>query len=331
MKKISKFTIFLLVFSLTIISFISSATAAEQSYPTKPIKIVVGYNPGGGNDVSARIFAKYAEEYFGQPFVVTNISGAGGSVAGQEILSSKPDGYSLFWHHDSMHVAYHTGVADFTWDSFIPICQGAFGMDLMVVKGDSPFNTIDELMAYANDNPNEIRLAANVGATTQFLGIELNEALKDGNFIFVATGGDSDRVTKLLGGFLDFVPLSPATATDFIASGKIKALAVTARERSEFFPDIPTLAERGFNSTSDEKNWGLFAPPGVSEEIVDFISENFKKLSEDKRVIDELNKFGFTALYRDQKEFRNNLLGVDAIYYKLARAAGILKARSDNK
>jgi len=326
MKRISKFTILLLVSSLVIIVFFACVTAQEQTYPTKPIKIVVGYNPGGNDDLSIRILAKYAKEYFGQPFVVTNIVGAGGSVASQEVRNSKPDGYTLSWWQDSMHVAYHAGISDFTWDSFIPVCEAVTGVDMLVVLKDSPFNTINELMDYAKKNPGELTLAANVGSTSQFLGIEINLALgNNNNFIFVSAGGDSSRLDKLLGGFLDVIPLTPAAAKGFIDSGQVKALAVTGQRRHHFFPDIPTFVESGYNVITDEKNLGLFAPPGVPKEIIDFISENMRKLTEDKRVMRDLNNAGFMPLYRDHNEFCKKLLEVDTMYYKLSRAAGLLK------
>jgi len=193
MKKIVKITILSLLMCSLIISFCLQGLAEEvKEYPTKPIKMVVPYNPGGGSDISARIFAKSAEEYFGQPIVVVNIAGAGGSVGGQEVLNSKPDGYTLFWHHAAMHVSYHTGIADFTWDSFSPICRTATSCPVLAVAADAPWNTMDELIDYIKENPGQIRMGVGIGATSHFAGVELDIATGGNNIVFVAV---SKKVT----------------------------------------------------------------------------------------------------------------------------------------
>jgi len=327
MKRIVKIMILsLLVCSLVISICFEGLTTAKGVYPTKPIKLVVPYNPGGGSDISARIFAKYAEEFFGQPIIVANISGAGGSVGGQEVLNSKPDGYTLFWHHAAMHVSYHTGVADFTWDSFTPVCQPAYANNCVVVATDAPWNTIEELMAYIKENPGKVRMGVNIGATTHFIGVGMDIATGGGNIVFVAGGGDSDRITKLLGGFIDFTPNTLSTAIDFIAAGKVKGLAITSPERTPYLPDIPTLVERGFDVIS-VFDYGVFAPPGLPQEIVDIISKTFEKMTKDERVIKDLDKLTITPLYRNHEEFVMRLLEEDARYYKLARFAGLIKEK----
>lgn len=324
MNKISKNMILLLLACILMVAVCFESVAAEKEYPTKPIKMVVPYGPGGGSDISARVFAKYAEEYFGQPIIVANISGAGGSVGGQEVLNSKPDGYTIFWHHAAMHVAYHTGVADFTWDSFTPICQGAFSQDVIAVSKDAPWNTIEELMAYIEENPKKVRIGVNIGATTHFVGVGMDLATGGGNIIFVAGGGDSDRITKLLGGFTELTPITISTAIDFIAAGKIKALAVTGPERSPYLPELPTMIERGFNVIS-VKDYGVFAPPGLPSEIGDFISKTFEKMTQDERILKDLDKLTVTPLYRNYDEFTKNLLEEDVKFYKIARFAGLIK------
>jgi len=326
MKRITKNMILLLLVCILVITVCFEGLAAEKTYPAKPIKMVVPYNPGGGSDISARIFAKYAEEYFGQPIVVTNIVGAGGSVGGQEVLDSKPDGYTLFWHHAAMHVAYHTGVADFTWDSFSPICQAAFSTDVIVVDVNAPWDTIDELMAYIKENPGKVRIGVNIGATTHFVGVGMDIATGGGNTVFVAGGGDSDRITKLLGGFTDVTPITISTAIDFVAAGKVKALAITGPERSSYLPDLPTLLEKGYNVIS-VKDYGVFAPPGLPKEIADFISKTFEKMAKDERVIKDLDKLTVTPLYRNHDEFVKRLLEEDVKFYKLARFAGLIKQK----
>jgi len=324
MKRRKKIMILLALVCILLVNVCFEGFAVEKAYPTKPIKLVVPYNPGGGSDISARIFAKYAEEFFGQPIIVANISGAGGSVGGQEVLNSSPDGYTLFWHHAAMHVAYHTGVADFTWDSFTPICQGAFSQDVIAVSKEAPWNNIEELMAYIEKNPKKVRMGVNIGATTHFVGVGMDIATGGGNIIFVAGGGDSDRITKLLGGFTEVTPITISTAKDFMTAGKIKALAVTGPKRSPYLPELPTMIERGYDVIS-VKDYGVFAPPGLPSEIGDFISKTFEKMTQDERILKDLDKLTVTPLYRNYDEFTKNLLEEDVKFYKIARFAGLIK------
>jgi len=327
MRRTVRFMILsLLVCSLVITVCFEGLTAAKGVYPTKPIKLVVPYNPGGGSDISARVFTKYAEEYFGQPIIVANISGAGGSVGGQEVLNSKPDGYTLFWHHGAMHVSYHTGIADFTWDNFTPVCQAAFSNGSIVVAKDAPWNTIEELMTYIKENPGKVHEAVTIGGTSHFGGVEVDLATGGGNLVFVSGGGDNEKITKLLGGFFEMTSLTTSAARDFLGAGKIKVLATAGSERDPYFPDIPTMQERGFDVTI-VKDYGVFAPPGLPQDIANTISEIFKKMLEDERVIKDLDKVGVIPLYRNHDELIKRLLEEDVRYYKIGRVAGLIKKK----
>jgi len=320
----SNLKILILVFLACIFLFNLNVLTFAIEYPTKPIKLIIPYNPGGGSDISARIFSKYAEEYFGQPLVVANISGAAGSVGCLEALNSKPDGYTLLWHHSAMHVAYHTGVADFTWDDFTPVCQGAFSMNAIAVKKDAPWKSIDDLMSAIKENPGKIKMGAGIGSTNHFIGVEMDLATGGGNLKFVAGGGDSDLLIKLLGGFIDYTGLTISSAIDFMKDGKVRLLAVTGPKRSVYLPDIPTLQEKGYNVTC-VKDYNVYAPKGLPDEICSVISNNFKEMTEDKRVINDLKKLCVTALYRNQDDTIKQIFSEDVRYYKLARFAGLIK------
>lgn len=315
--------IIFLILIILLCSFVLNVAAS--SYPEKPIKMVVPYNPGGGSDISARIFAKYAEEYFGQPMVVTNIAGAGGAVGGQEVLDSRPDGYTLFWHHQAMHAGYHTGVADYTWDSFTPICMAA-GIEgnCIVVLADAPWNKIEEFIDYIEEHPGELRMAVNIGATTHFIGIAIDVATGGDKLVYVSAGGDADRITKLLGGHVDVIPNSINVAKNYIDAGEVKGLAITGRERSSALPDIPTFLEKGYDVLS-VIDYGVFGPAGMSEEVVDFISKTFENMCKDERIIRELEEHGTNVSYLDQEAFKQLLLDEDVRYYRGARAAGMIK------
>ena len=319
--------IFLLIISLIIFIGIQGLAIEKNDYPSKPIKVVVPYNPGGGSDLSARTFAKYSEEYFGEPMIVTNIAGAGGSTGGQEVLNSRPDGYTIFWHHNAMHVSYHTGIADFTWDSFTPICRLASAPGILAVSKDAPWDTIDDLVEYMKKNPKEIRMGVGIGATSHFLGVELDIATGGGDKIsFVAVSGDAGMLQAILGGQIELAYLSLASAKEYVKSGKIKELATTGASRNKYFPDTPTLVEKGLNATA-VMGYGVFGPPELSEEIVNFISKTFEKMTKDERLVKDLESLNLTNEYLNTEEFVNELLENDLKYYKSARVAGLIKKK----
>jgi tripartite-type tricarboxylate transporter receptor subunit TctC len=311
--------------SLAIIMICASASTAAEKFPAKPIKIIVPFAPGGGSDVSIRVYAKYAQEYLGQPFVVANIAGGGGTVGALETLKARPDGYTLFWHHEAIHVSYLTGVADFGWSAFYPVCEAGYAVDLVGVKKEAPWNTIDEFMQYIKANPGKLRMAATIGATTHFTTVEMDLATGGGNkIVLVSSGGDSDKATKILGGFIEAGVFSMPGVASFIEAGKIKGLATTGPERSKFMPDLPSMVERGYEVLS-EKNYVIFAPPKLPKDVAEVLAKAFEKMTKDPRVVKDLAVQTVTPLYFNHEEVVKRLTQIEARYAKIAKAAGISK------
>jgi len=297
---------------------------AQPQYPTKPIEIVIPYDPGGGSDISSRTLAKHAEKYFGQPWVIKNISGGGGVVGCSEVLNSKPDGYTLLWHHTSMNLQYHTGASDFTWDAFTPICM-AIGMmnNVLIVKEDAPWDSINEMVDFALENPGEVKLGCAIGSSNHLAMAMLDQSLGGGIFKFVFTGGgDSEQLAKLLGGFSDCTGISIPQAEDNQEAGKVNILATIGSERSKFLPEVPTLIESGYDAVVD-KDFTIYGPPDLPEDIVKIISENVKKLTEDEELVNDLAKIKMEAIYHDTEETRERLLAEDVKFYKLTRILGL--------
>ena len=297
-------------------------------YPTKPIEVVIPYNPGGGSDISARTLTKHAEKYFGQPWIVKNIAGGGGVVGCSEVLNSRPDGYTLLWHHTSMNLQYHTGASDFTWDAFTPIYM-AIGMtnNVLIVQNDAHWDTINEMMDFAIENPGQVKLGCAIGSSNHLAMAMWDEAVGGGvlKFVFIG-GGDSEQLTKLLGGFVDCTGISIPQAEDNQEAGKVKILATIGSERSKFLPDIPTLIESGYDAAVD-KDFTVYGPPDLPEDIVDIISDNVKKLTEDEGLVEDLANMRMEATYHDTETTRERLLAEDVKFYRLARILGLIQRK----
>jgi len=322
-KKIKCSCIVLSIFIIISI-FVGIVFAADSQYPIKPIQVVVPYDPGGGSDVSARMLGKHAERHFGQPWIIKNIAGGGGVVGCNEVLNSKPDGYTLVWHHTSMNLQYHTGASDFTWDAFTPICMGIGMMNnVLIVSADAPWNTINEMVDYAIKNPGKVGLGCAIGSSNHLSFALLDQAAGGNVFNFVFTGGgDSEQLTKVLGGFSDCTGISIPQAEENQKAGKVKILATIGSKRSKFLPDVPTLIESGYDSVVD-KDFTLYGPPGMSEDVVKIIAEKMKALTEDTEVVNDLASVKMEAIYHDTETTRQRLLEEDVKFYRLSRILGL--------
>jgi len=308
--------------SIIAISFMGYEVCAEEKYPAKPINTIVGYAPGGSSDTLVRILAKYAPKYLGTNIVVVNIKGGGGTIGAREVLNSKPDGYTTLVNHQSMFTGYHTGIADFNFDDFTPVCGLSIQANLFGVRANSPWKTLNDIIEYAKKHPGELKMGANIGATTHFQTILL-QILTNNAFRIVATGGDADRITKILGGHTDISPLGVSSVVPYLKSGKLRALAVLSSERDPSLPDVPTIKEMGIDFPPMSQQWGLYLPPGAPESVVKTLSSSFKKLLADPDCVKDLAKVYIRPFYLDTEEFVKYLYKEDANYYYLARVAGL--------
>ncbi|MDO5116232.1 MAG: tripartite tricarboxylate transporter substrate binding protein [Synergistaceae bacterium] len=309
---------------ITCMLIVFTSNAAFAVYPERPIKMVVTYKPGGGNDATARVFAKYSEEYFGQPIIITNIDGAGGIVGAREVYKAKPDGYTLLWMHEALTTGNLTGVADFKWSDLTPICQTCATADVIVVRSDFPAKNIDEFIEYVKNNPKKVRMPINIGATTHFEMAAIDIAAGGNKIVHVASGGGSDRLQKLLGGFVEAASLNAPTVPQYVQSGQIRALAVSTPERSPFLPEVPTFKEKGYNVVKPY-NMNVFGPAKMDSDVVRTISETFKKMSEDPRVKSDLAKFLAMPHYLDQTELEKFLKELDRNFGEIAEKANLKK------
>jgi len=308
---------------LVIFLLVTTAVAAGSSYPEKPIKLIVPFGAGGLNDTSGRITAEYLEKYLGQPIVIVNISGAGGAVGSREVLNAKPDGYTLLWHHHSLLTAYLIDVADFSWDAFTPVGQLLETGAMMVVKADSPWQNLDDLKKYAEENSAKVKFGVNIGTGSHFGAISVEKAM-DVVFTYIGGGGDSVRIPQLLRGDIDVCATGGLTKK-YIEAGDLRPLAWLGTERIHNFPEVPTAIEQGYDA-KEVFALGLFAPIGVPENIVKTLGDALSKVANDNEFEDAIKQATMCNIkFRDANDFTTYLANEDARLYKLARLAGLLK------
>jgi len=279
------------------------APAIAQEFPTKAIRLVVPYPPGGPTDLVGRIFAGKMGEIFGQPVVVENRPGANGNIAAQLVAKSPGDGYTLFLHSSSMVInpmlykaPGYEPFADFTPISLI------FDYKLMVVVTPSfPVNSLAELVAAAKAKPGTITFASagGVGAPTH-LSVEMFKQAAGIDLVHVPYQGGAPAVNDLLGGHVQLMFNNPTQSLPYIKAGKLRALATTGLTRMAQAPELPTVAELGYPGFEVGTWFAIWGPAGVPPAVVAKLEAAIRKVStmpdvREQLVAQGLNGIGSTA------------------------------------
>lgn len=298
------------------------ALAAE--YPTKPIRLVVPFAPGGLNDVTGRILAEYLEQELGQRIVVVNIEGAGGVIGSQEVLKAAPDGYTLLWHHHSLLTANIMGTAPFTWDAFTPVASVVQTGCTLVVRKDAPWKTLQNLLKDARSRPGQIRYGVNLGTMSHFGG--LSHGLAAGvSFAYVGGGGDNVRIAQLLRGDID-VACSGGLTVDYVRSGELQALAYMSDTRSPALPDVPTGIEQGLSST-EVFTLVIFGPKGLPQEVVSRLNDAVARIVEDPGFVSRMHQQNLVPFYLPAGKLVEYLAAEQARLEEIARKSRIGRYR----
>jgi tripartite-type tricarboxylate transporter receptor subunit TctC len=260
--------------TLLVASLIAAALATPafaQDYPTRPITLIVPYAAGGGNDVMARIVADKMGAALGQPIVVENRGGAGGSIATRAVAHAPPDGYTLGLGGTGTLAIDPTLYPNVGYDprkDFAPIGLIATSALVVLVNPSVPAKTIPELIALAKQEPGKLAFAsAGVGSGIH-LGAELFAYMAGIKLTHIPYKGSAPALTDLLGGHVQIYFSSLPPAIGLVQDGKVRALAVTGPERSKIFPDLPTVAETGLPGYAAVLHYGIVAPAGTPKPVV---------------------------------------------------------------
>lgn len=254
---------------LVMASVLISTTSVWGAYPDRPVKLVVPFSPGGGTDSIARTLAVGMSQAMGQSVIVENKPGAGTIIGTDAVAKSPPDGYSLvvatFAH--AVNPSLMTKLPFDTEKAFAPIVMIARGPNVLVVRSDSPLKTVKDLLDAARAEPSKLSYASQGNGTSAHLAGEMFENIAQVKITHIPYRGAGPAMTDLLGGQVDMMFATAAAVAPHIASGKLRAIAVTTPERSPVMKTIPTVAEtvRGY---AVESWYGLFAPAGTPDDVI---------------------------------------------------------------
>ena len=301
-----------------------SRIAWAQVYPTRPVRLIVGFAPGGGNDIVARLMGQWLSERLGQPFVIENRPGAGTNIATEVVVNAPPDGYTLLLAGiPNAFNASLFGKLNFNFIRDIAPVAGIIRMPLvMVVNPSVPANTVPEFIAYAKANPGKVNMAsAGTGGGTHLAG-ELFKIMAGVNLMHVPYRSNGYALTALLGGQVDVLFPSLSSSIEYIRTGKLRGLAVTSAMRSEALPDLPTVGE--FVPGYEISAWyGVGAPKGTPAEVIDKLNREINVILADPNAKARLADLGGTALVGSPADFGKYIADETEKWGKVIQALNI--------
>jgi tripartite-type tricarboxylate transporter receptor subunit TctC len=300
-----------------------SRIARAQAYPTRPVRIVVTFPAGSTSDILARPMAQRLQERLGQPFVVDNRPGAGGTIGTEAVVRASPDGYTLLLisgAHTVNATLYDKLSFNFIRD-IAPVAGISRETGVIVVNPSVPAETVPDFIAYAKANPGKINMAsAGIGASTHVAG-ELFKMMTGVNMVHVPYRGSPPALTDLLGGQVQvyFGPI--AGSIEYVRAGTLRALAVTTAKRSEALPDLPTVGEfvPGYEASAV---WGVGAPRNTPAEIVDKLNKEINAGLADPKIKARL-ELGGTVLPGSPTDFGQLIAEEIAKWAKVVKFANI--------
>jgi tripartite-type tricarboxylate transporter receptor subunit TctC len=258
-------------FALTIVAICASGTALAQAYPSKPIRLVVPFPPGGSLDVVARAIGQKLTEAWGQPVVIDNRPGAGGNIGADLVAKSAPDGYTILEGALSTHAVNVSLYSKMPYDpvrDFAPITLVAVTPNVLVLNPSVPANSVKELIAYAKAHPGKLSFGSGSNGSAGHLAGELFKMEAGVDMVHVPYKGAAPAMQDLLAGQTQLMFDNLANSMQQVRAGKLKALAVTTERRSALVPELPTLAEEGLPGFDISTWWGFMAPAGTPKEII---------------------------------------------------------------
>ena len=301
-----------------------SPIARAQAYPSRPVRIVVGFAAGGPTDIIARLIGQWLSERLGQQFVIENRPGAAGKIATEAVVRAPPDGYTLLQVSTSAAInatLYGKLNYDFIRD-IVPVAGIIRAPGVVVVNPTVSARTIPELIAYAKANPGKLTMASPGTGSSPHLAGELFKTMTGVNITLVSYRGDAPAITDLLAGQVQMMIPAPAAFIEYIRAGKVRALAVTTSTRWEGLPDIPTVSEfvPGYEASFW---WGVGAPKNTPAEIMDRLNKEINAGLADPKMKARLADLGGTVLPGTPADFGKLIADDTEKWGKVITFAGI--------
>jgi tripartite-type tricarboxylate transporter receptor subunit TctC len=301
-----------------------SRVARAQAYPTRPVRIIIGFAPGSASDIVARLVGQWLSEGLGQPFIIEHRPGAANNIATEAVVRAPPDGHTLLVvsSANAVNATFYDKLSFNFIRDIAPVASVIRGPTVMVVNPSVPAKSVPEFIAYAKANPGKLTMASGgIGSGTHLAG-ELFKMMAGVNMVHVPYRGGGPALTDLLGGQVQVMFPSTVSSIEYIRAGRLRALAVTTATRSDALPDVPTVDE--FVPGYEASAWfGVGAPKATPAEIVEKLNKEINAGLADPKMKARLADVGGTALSGSPADFGKLIADETEKWAKVIKSAGI--------
>jgi tripartite-type tricarboxylate transporter receptor subunit TctC len=301
--------------------------AAQADYPNRPIRFIVPFSPGGSSDIVARLLAKDAEKVLGQPFVIENKPGAGAMIGLNELVQSRPDGYTIGISNSGMVLQPLFGGAKYNYPTELQaLAQVGEVPFVLVVNGEAPYKTIDEFIAYCKANPKAVSYGITGFGNTAHLGPEHLKLLAKFPMEPVNFDGGGKLITAVLGGHIQAGGINPVDIREHVRSGKIRPLVVFGEKRlaDPMYANVPTAREKGWDVVVTL--WqGIGGPKGMPEPVLTKLATGLQRIITSPEMLEAIRNVGLDPVYIGPREFAKKWVDENARFKQVVTDTGILQ------
>jgi tripartite-type tricarboxylate transporter receptor subunit TctC len=302
-----------------------AVNASAQTYPSKPIKLIVPFPPGGTTDILARAVGAELNKVWGQPVVIENRPGAGGNIGSDAVAKSPPDGYTLVMGTVGTHGINPGLYPKMPYDAvkdFAPVTLVASVPNLLVVHPSVPAKSVKEIIDLAKAQPGKLTFASSGNGTSIHLAGELFKTMTGIEMVHVPYKGSAPAVTDLLGGQVQMMFDNMPSALPHVKAGKLRGIAVTSAKRSPAVPDLPTIAETGLTGYEASSWFGVLAPAGTPKDVIAKLNEAIVKALGTPDMQEKLSSQGAQPIGNSPAEFAAHIQAEIAKWAKVVKASG---------
>ncbi|MCK9919318.1 tripartite tricarboxylate transporter substrate binding protein [Microbacteriaceae bacterium K1510] len=313
------------VAAVVCVAMAACGVARAQSWPARPVTIIVPFAAGGTTDIVGRIVAQRLTVKLGQNFIIENVGGAGGNLGAAKAAQAAPDGYTVFMAtvaHTMAPGIYKSLSYNFQRD-FEPVTVVATVPNLLIVNPDLPAKNVAELIAYIKGHPHQVNFGSAGIGSTEHMSAELFRSISGTDIVHVPYRGGAPMMADLVSGHIQMAIETSGSATPFIKGDKVRALAVSPAKRSPLFPDLPTLAESGLNGYDVTTWYGFLFPKGTPEPIRQKLYEETAAILKDPDLVKHFNDIGAEPGGNTPAQFTAFIQGETDKWVGLAKKAGI--------
>jgi tripartite-type tricarboxylate transporter receptor subunit TctC len=301
-----------------------ASLAAAQEYPTRPVRVIIPFPPGGSNDVVGRLISTHLAERLGKQVIIDNRSGAGGVIGTEIVAKSPPDGYTLLMI--SLAHAVNPWLYKLAYDpikDFAPIGLLAKGPNVLVVHPSLPVKSVKDLLALAKQKPGDLQYASAGIGSFQHLGAELFKLMAGVDMLHVPFKGGGPAMVDVVGGHTKVMFSSMVQTVPQIKSGKLRAIGTGGLERNAVLPDVPTIAEAGVPGYEAVNWWGLVAPAGTSQAIIDKLNREIEVVQKSPDVQKQFANEGADPVGMKPADFGAFMVSEMSKWEKVVKQGGI--------